>query len=304
MKSNKIQTIRKLSLIFVFLASGILILGFFNKNNNDSNFSTNKFNGERAYADIEYQLSLGPRTPGSTGHDLILDWIQVSLEEQDWFTDIQVSESMGHPIKNIIAKRGSGDLWILIGAHFDSRIRADKDKIPENRNLPVPGANDGASGVALLLELARVLPHDLPIEIWLVFFDAEDNGNIDGWDWILGSKNFVNGLEIYPDNMILVDMVGDKDLQIFMEKNSNPYLLKEIWDIAARLGYSKYFIPTYKHALLDDHIPFIQAGVPSVNIIDFDYPYWHTVDDTLDKLSSGSLQIVGSIVLTWLESLQ
>jgi glutaminyl-peptide cyclotransferase len=268
------------------------------------NQESGNFNGERAYKDIEYQLSLGPRIPGSEGHRAVVDWLGLTLNENGWETHLQTSELMGHPITNVIARRGVGEPWIILGAHFDSRIMADQDSKPENRLLPVPGANDGASGVALLIELARDIPKELPFEIWLVFFDAEDNGNINGWDWILGSRVFVNVLEDYPDYMILVDMVGDKDLNIYMEKNSNPELMQDIWEIAASLGYSNYFIPRMKYAIHDDHIPFVRAGITSVDIIDYDYPYWHTIEDTLDKISPNSLSIVGNTILAWLDTIQ
>lgn len=266
--------------------------------------SAMRFSGTRALEDLKFQLSLGPRIPKSSGHSQFLEWLQGSLENEDWTTEIQAGDSMGHPIKNVIAKRGRGDTWIIFGAHYDTRMYADKDPDLSKRISPVPGANDGASGVSILLELARVIPDGYPIEIWLVFFDAEDNGNIEGWDWILGSRYFVEHLNEKPDAMILLDMVGDSDLNIYMEKNSNPELMAAIWGQAASIGYGRYFIPTYRYSILDDHIPFIQAGIPSVDIIDFDYPYHHTVEDTLDKVSSQSLQIVGETLLEWLDSLE
>jgi Zn-dependent M28 family amino/carboxypeptidase len=262
-----------------------------------------EFSGERAYQDVEYQLSLGPRYVGSPGHSETSRWITSKLDDSGWETTIQEGELMGFPIMNIIAKRGSGVPWIIFGAHYDTRIFADKDEHPEHRNLPVPGANDGASGVAFLLEFARILPADLPYKIWLVFFDAEDNGNINGWDWILGSRYFVDELLAeYPDYMVLVDMIGDKNLNIYLEKNSNQSLSSEIWGIAANLGYSNYFIPKRKYSIIDDHIPFIEVGIPAVNIIDFDYPYWHTIEDTADKVSPESLEIVGTTLLAWLKN--
>ncbi|MBU1660098.1 MAG: M28 family peptidase [Chloroflexi bacterium] len=261
------------------------------------------FSGERAIADIEHQLSLGPRTPYSTGHDQIVSWMQTELNAAGWDTELQEAESMGHPIQNVIAKRGAGSPWIILGAHYDTRLHADQDPDPARRTFPVPGANDGASGVAVLMELARVLPPDLPGEIWLVFFDAEDNGDIQGWDWILGSRVFVGKLEGKPDAFVLVDMIGDADLNIYMEQNSDFKLSAEIWAQAASLGYADHFIPLPKYRMLDDHIPFLQANIPAVDIIDFDYPSWHTVADTLDKVSAHSLQVVGDTLLAWLSSL-
>jgi Zn-dependent M28 family amino/carboxypeptidase len=144
------------------------------------------------------------------------------------------------------------------------------------------------------------LPEDFQGTVWLVFFDAEDNGMIAEWDWIMGSQAFVDQLDGQPDAVVIVDMIGDADLKIYREKNSDPRLTQEIWRVAEALGYSDHFIASSKYRIIDDHIPFLEAGIPSTDIIDFDYPYWHTIDDTLDKVSSESLEIVGNVVLTWL----
>ena len=159
--------------------------------------------------------------------------------------------------------------------------------------------NDGASGVAVLLELGRILPEELKTKIWLCFFDAEDNGQIGNYDWIMGSQAFVANLVEYPDAVIILDMIGDKDLTIYREKNSSQFLTSEIWDTAANLGI-KQFVNTEKYSILDDHTPFLEVGIPAVDIIDFDYPYWHTSMDTLDKISKDSLSVVGATLLTWI----
>jgi Zn-dependent M28 family amino/carboxypeptidase len=259
-----------------------------------------EFQGERAYQDIITQLNMGPRYPGSEGNSRMGTWLLNELRSSNWETEIQSIPQNDYTIQNVIAKRGEGEPWIIIGAHYDTRILADQDPDPQKQTLPVPGANDGASGVAVLLELARVLPDHLSGEIWLVFFDAEDNGNIPGWDWIMGSRAFVDSLEKNPDAVIIVDMVGDADLNIYLEKNSDQLLSQEIWRIAEGLGYTEIFIPIYKYRITDDHIPFIEAKIPAVDIIDFDYPYWHTTTDTLDKVSAESLQAVGDVVLAWI----
>jgi Zn-dependent M28 family amino/carboxypeptidase len=138
----------------------------------------------------------------------------------------------------------------------------------------------------------------------LVFFDAEDNGRIEGWDWILGSRAFVDQLAGQPDAVVIVDMIGDADLNIKMETSSTLSLVVEIWEQANALGYSDHFIPRPGYRILDDHTPFLQAGIPAVDIIDFDYPYWHTTEDTIDKISAQSLQVVGETLLAWLETRQ
>lgn len=263
------------------------------------------FDGQRALAHIEEQLSFGPRIPGTPGHEQMISWMLAELDAASWDAQVQEASLMEHPIKNIIARRSDQEgqqPWIIFSAHYDTRMVADESDDLADRTQPVPGANDGASGVAILLELASTIPKDFPAEIWLVFFDAEDNGRIEGWDWILGSRAFVDQLEGRPDAVILVDMIGDADLNIYMEQNSDPVLTAEIWQQAAILGYVQNFIPVPKYRMLDDHIPFLQAEIPAVDLIDFDYPYWHTTEDTLDKVSAESLTIVGDTLLAWLET--
>lgn len=256
------------------------------------------FDGQRAYADVPTQVAFGARVPGSAGHALIQEWVREELESAGWQVEIQLSETLGHPIENIVTKRNDEAPQIIIGAHYDSRMFADQDPDPVQRTTFVPGANDGASGVAVLLELARSLPEDT-VPVWLVFFDAEDNGRIEGWDWILGSREFVKNNPVQPRAVIIVDMIGDADLNIYKERNSNIQLTDEIWETARSLGYENVFIPEYKHSMLDDHTPFLEAGIPAIDIIDFDYPYWHTVQDTPDKVSAESLQAVGETLHTW-----
>ena len=256
------------------------------------------FDGQRAYADVQTQVAFGSRVPGTEGHAKVQEWIRTELESAGWQVKIQESEALGHPVKNIVAKRSDELPQIIIGAHYDTRMFADQDPDPAQRTNFVPGANDGASGVAVLLGLARSLPENT-VPVWLVFFDTEDNGNIAGWDWILGSREFVKNNSIQPRAAIVVDMIGDADLNIYKERNSNPELTDAIWAAAKGLGYENKFIPEYKHSMLDDHTPFLQAGIPAVDIIDFDYPYWHTVQDTPDKVSAESLQAVGETLHTW-----
>lgn len=257
------------------------------------------FDGERAYEDVEYQIELGPRIPGSDAHAQVVDWMVTELESNGWTVEIQETTMLGQPVRNVIAKRGSGQPWSIIGAHFDSRMKADNDPDPANFELPVPGANDGASGVAVLLELARTLPDDLQGEVWLTFFDSEDQGNLPGWDWILGSRAVANSLTGTPNAVVVVDMIGDSDLNIYQERNSDPELTGEIWATAAQLGYAQFILEP-KFSMLDDHTPFLEKGIRAVDLIDFDYPYWHTVSDTADKVSAESLNAVGDTVLHWL----
>jgi Zn-dependent M28 family amino/carboxypeptidase len=227
------------------------------------------------------------------------------MKDSHWETTLQQGEIMGNPVTNIIAKRGAGSPIVLIGAHYDTRLVADRDANESLRTQPVPGANDGASGVAVLLELARTLPNSIPGQVWLVFFDAEDNGNLPGREWIMGAQLFVNQLVEQPEAekpevVIIVDMIGDANLNIHPEKVSDPALTAEIWAQARAIGHGDVFFDDPKHSIIDDHRPFIIAGIPAIDIVDFDYPYWHTTQDSADKVSAESLQVIGETLTAWL----
>ncbi len=276
----------------------LAITGWYAFSFNTYSTTPETFDGERALADVEAQVAMGPRTPGSAGHAQVREWMRTELENTGWLVEVHEAERLGHPIYNIIAKKGGELPQIILAAHYDTRFIADHDPVETKRSEPVPGANDGASGVAVLLELARILPDDT-VPVWLVFFDAEDNGRIEGWDWILGSRAFVEEIPVRPRAVIIVDMVGDADLNLYYERNSDVTLRAEIWKTAERLGYGDIFIPSEKHSMLDDHTPFLEKGIPAVDIIDFDYPYWHTTEDTADKVSADSLKAVGDTLWHW-----
>ena len=166
---------------------------------------------------------------------------------------------------------------------------------------PILGANDGASGVAVLLEIARILKeHPPPRRVLIVLFDGEDYGRtVD--TMFIGSRYFAQNMGKWkPDYGILLDMVGDKDLQLPIEQYSwqaNREFTEAIWQRAAELGLAP-FQPRLGAAIMDDHVPLIQVGIPMVNIIDFDYPHWHTLEDTVDKCSAKSLEVVGTLVIS------
>ena len=257
-----------------------------------------RFDGDLAYQHVLAQVGIGPREAGSEGARRTRDYVAAELRREGWEVQEQSFNFRDVPVCNVIGVRGEGPV-VVFGAHYDTRRWADQDPDPARRRDPVPGANDGASGVAVLLELARVLGReDLDLEVHLAFFDAEDNGQIDGWPWIVGSSYMANSLvpEEFPRYVVVVDMIGDADQQIYWERFSNPTLRAAIWELAAELGYGDFFIPTDRHSIIDDHIPFIQQGIPAVDVIDFDYPYWHTVADTADKVSPESLERVGRVL--------
>jgi hypothetical protein len=265
------------------------------------------FDEQEAYSYLEKQLSFGPRTPGSKGHDDFIAWSADEFSKMGWTVSFQKGTYRDHPITNIIASRNDDkeDLpWILLGAHYDTRLLADSDPEIKNQTEPVLGANDGASGVSVLLALASALPEDLNKRIWIVLFDAEDQGRIQGWDhWCIGSTLLAQHFEKEekkPDAVVVVDMIGDQDLQIFRESNSTASLTDEIWKIAEEEGYGNILKNEEKYSIQDDHIPFINIGIPAVDLIDFQYDAWHTISDDISQISEKSLAIVGNVLYSWL----
>jgi len=281
------------------------------------------FRGTLALDRIDDQLALGARYPGSNGHDLLTDML---LAEMRAHTDKAILQRFlftfrngeAHTLANIIGRyHPERERRIILGAHYDTKRFADQDDGTRVK-LPVPGANDGASGVAVLLEIARVLksnpeyiPKDIGIDI--VFFDAEE-----GDEWRekgesyspIGSTYFTSVIKsIYPtknpEQAIIIDMVCDKNLSISKEIFSIRYAEKYVqkfWDIAIN-NYPENFKDELKYAVIDDHTPLNEHDIPTFLLIDFDYPYWHTTEDTIDKCSEKSLDAVGTSVLEYLKSL-
>jgi glutaminyl-peptide cyclotransferase len=291
--------------LLALLLAGLLLLGLWRLRPQPA--TPQLFSGDRAYAHVLAQMRLGPRVVGTEADTRAGDYIYNQLQQAGWSAEFQAFQYQNTPVRNVIGRAnvGKGPI-VIVGAHYDSRRRADQD--PQHPDVPVPGANDGAPGVAVLLELARVLDlRQAPNEIWLAFFDAEDDGDLgDGWDWLVGSSYMAAHLTVQPRAMILLDMVGDADQQFYYEQTSDPALMRNLWATAAGLGYSQYFIPTPRWSMLDDHTPFLQRGIPAVDVIDFDYgpnnSYWHTTLDTADKVSAASLEHVGRTMAAFLQS--
>lgn len=285
------------------------------------------FDGESAYESLKKICDLGPRKSGSKGMQEQRDILTLHFQEQGGKVELQKftarDPSTGHNVEmaNLIARwRIEKKQRLMLAAHYDTRPFPDSD--PVNPRGKFVGANDGASGVAVLMELSKHL-NDLS-EHWgidLVLFDGEELVYRDSDPFFLGSRHFA---QEYVDNLpairyrwaVLLDMVGDRDLQIYQERNSlswkdsKPLVLK-LWGIANRLGV-KEFIAEPKHEVRDDHLALHDiAKIPSCDLIDFDYPdvyldtekYWHTEADTADKCSALSLAKVGWVVLEWLKSL-
>ena len=260
-----------------------------------------RFDGATAYRHVLIQELFGPRISGSEPLIRASDYISLTLRRAGWQVELQEFQYRGVTVRNVIGRAGQGPVGI-VAAHYDTRRRADRDLDPARRAEPVPGANDGASGTAVLLELARAVDKTrLTNEVWLTFFDAEDNGQLDGWDWTVGSQYMAQRLTIKPEFVIIADMVGDADLQLYRERTSTVALQDELWAIAGMLGYGGVFLQEPKHSITDDHTPFLQRGFPAVDIIDFDYPYWHTTQDTADKVAPTSLEYVGRVLQAYLE---
>lgn len=284
--------------LMIFVA--LVFLGIFAWNTwNHVTSPTLVFDKQRALQDVVAQVEFGPRVPGSPAHQQTIDFIQNELQLAGWISSVLEQQINGHTAYNILATRNNETPVILLGAHYDSRLQADNDPLAANHNLPVPGANDGASGVAVLLEIARSLP-PVRVPCALLFIDIEDNGRLPGWEWIQGSTVFAGNLTFQPKAVVIIDMIGDADLNIYMERNSDSELTTQLWQTAQKLGYENAFIPEYKYRVLDDHIPFINKGLRAVDIIDLDYKYWHTVQDTPDKISATSLEKVGQTLLAWI----
>jgi len=260
------------------------------------------FDGHRAYRDVLAQVKIGPRVAGSAGAAATRAYIESQLAAAGWPAQEQHFRFRSVPLANIVTG-SSAPGRILLGAHYDTRPWADHDPNPANRHRPILGANDGASGVAVLLELARLFPPTgkSRVPLQLAFFDAEDRGEIDGWPWSVGAAHFAQQMSSPPSAVVIVDMVGDADQQIYWDGNSDIRLCRCLWQLADQLGYRQWFVPQQKYTMLDDHIPFRQRGLAAVDLIDFDYPFWHTLADTADKVSPQSLQRVGDLLAHYLE---
>ncbi|RJR30749.1 MAG: M28 family peptidase, partial [Candidatus Latescibacterota bacterium] len=269
------------------------------------------FDGERAFAHLEEQCAIGPRYPGSAGHVLVREYLVRRLEEfgasvsrQPFEAVLSTGDTLS--LENIVGSYRPGEKRrVLLGAHFDTRPRADRDPDEANRALPIPGANDGASGVAVLLEIARLLGGAKPpVGVDIVLFDGEDygeEGRIE--DYLLGSKHYASRLGgRRPAAVIVVDMVGERGARFPIEGYSgasSPGLVARVWGAAEELGVEA-FERSRGPTIVDDHLPFIQAGLAAINIIDFDYPHWHTLADTPDKCDPRSLEAVGRVLVRFL----
>ena len=269
-----------------------------------------KFDGSSAFKYIEAQVGFGPRIPGTEAHRREAVWLDSLLRRR---ADTVIVQSWTHvtasgdslPLTNFIARfKPTAGKRILFLAHWDSRPTADSPTSTDSTK-PVPGANDGGSGVAALLGVADVLKRSPPgIGVDLLFVDGEDYGDFTKTpkDVLIGSRYYAAHQVSGPPPLyaVLFDLVADKDLQIFQEGNSligAPEVVELVWDTAKDLGYAGTFVATPKHTLIDDHLELQKVGIRAIDVVDFDYPAWHTKDDTIDKVSAASLKIVGDVAV-------
>jgi glutaminyl-peptide cyclotransferase len=275
------------------------------------------FDGAQAVEYIRMQVAFGPRVPGTEGHQRMGDWLVAHLSqladtviEQRWTHVTLAGDSL--PMRNVIARFNPGAAQrVLYVAHWDTRPVAEKDPDPARRDEPIPGANDGGSGTAILLGVADVIARrPMAMGVDLLFVDGEDYGDFAGdmEDVLIGSRHFAqNPVDpgYRPAIGVVWDMVGQANLRIYQEGYSMqhaPEVVRRVWRVAADLGYSGTFIPQLHpdpgfRYVIDDHIPLLQAGMRVINVIDLDYPPHHTHEDTLDKISQRSLQIVGDVAV-------
>jgi glutaminyl-peptide cyclotransferase len=268
-----------------------------------------KFDGAEAFQYLTSQCQLGPRNPGSDGHQrakkYLLDKLRqnTNLVKTQEFVYQDTSRGKKLELTNIITSfNPERKQRMLLCAHWDTRPTADQDPDSSLREKPILGANDGGSGVAVLLEIAKIISQKEPKwGVDIILFDGEDYGPEGELDkFCLGSKYFAkNKGEYKPEFGILLDMIGDRDLNIYKEAYSNRYAKKVVdlvWNTAQKLKID-CFSDSTKYFVYDDHIPLLEVGIPCIDLIDFDYPYWHTTQDTPDKCSPESLQKIGEVLI-------
>jgi len=268
------------------------------------------FNGTRAYEYLVRQVEFGPRVPGTNASKACREFCCEHFSALGMDVDSQVTtffdpySKTDSPLVNIIARyhgETEDSLSIVLMTHYDSRPRTDYALDTSKRDQPIDGANDGASGVAVLMELANMLAaRPAPCNVDIVLVDGEDWGKPGDHDYyLLGSRHFAqSGIRDRYYFGIVIDMIGDSKQEIFREQYSemfNPKLNDLVWNTAEDLNVASFRDST-KHAMIDDHLSLNVGGVPTILIIDFDYPYWHTELDTPNRCSAQSLANVGQVL--------
>jgi len=261
------------------------------------------FDSANAWSHLIKQCDFGPRPVGSEAHQKTRDYLASEIKKYADKVDLQDFTYKGHPLTNVIGVfNPSAQKQVLLCTHWDTRPRADNEIDSSRRNKPIIGANDGASGTAILLELAREFKQHKPnVGVVIAFLDGEDFGSFEKDEGVfLGSRYLAAHHSNYKIEFgILLDMVGDKSLNIYKEENSQRYAPgtnNKFFRIAKELGYGKFIVDDLRTNVGDDHIPLNQARIPTIDVIDFDYAAWHMLDDTPANCSKESLAIVGNVV--------
>lgn len=277
------------------------------------------FDADSALAYLKKQVDFGPRVPNTDAHRLAGDWMISELKRHgaavlEQRANLKAFDGTMLKARNIFGQFNPDmeDRTLLL-AHYDCRPWADEDPDPEKRKQPVDGANDGASGVAVLLEIARQLSNDNPGKgIDILFVDAEDWGTEgDDDSWAMGTRYFVEHPikdGYLPSRVIVADMVGGKGAKFpieYFSQQSAPALVTTIWNAAAEAGHSALFPRQLGGAVTDDHVEFIKQGIPAVDIIEYHprsgfNPHWHTSTDNIDNIDKNTLKAVGETILTYI----
>lgn len=279
------------------------------------------FDADSAYSYVARQVAFGPRVPNTIAHRQCGEWLSAELKKRGLKVIEQPAELKAFDGTKLNALNIFGQYnpdkedRMLLLAHWDCRPWADQDPNPANRKTPIDGANDGASGVGVILEIARqlsLLKPDKGVDV--LFVDAEDWGTEgDEQSWAMGARYFMEHLPIEnyaPREAILLDMVGGKDAVFcreYFSEQAAPRLAQSLWGIAESLGHGAMFLNRFGGAVTDDHVQLISHGIPTVDIIEyhpedevgFD-PNWHTLNDNLDGIDPATLQAVGETVLTYI----
>lgn len=265
-----------------------------------------RFDGSAAFEHLRRIVAIGPRPAGSPQIDQTRRYLReqlttlgIAVTEQAW--DDRTPAGPVHMVNLVATIPGASRDRLIIAGHYDTKRFTD---------FRFVGANDGGSSAAFLLDMARVLKgRQNPFTIELLFLDGEEAVvEWEGTDRVYGSRHYVeaarrDGSLASIKALVLVDMIADRDLELKRDFNSSPWLTQIIWNAARERGLGRFFVNDAT-AIEDDHLPFLEAGVPAVDLIDLDYPAWHTADDTLDAVSARSLQVVGDVLLAALPQIE
>lgn len=291
----------------------------------------NMFSADSSFSYVKAQVDFGPRTPGSEAHDACARWIASELKRHGADTVMvqrgEVVEPVSGsklPVSNIMGRYNPQAIdRLMLVAHYDTRPWADEENNPDLHNTPIDGANDGGSGVGVMLELARQLGIESPeIGVDFLFVDAEDSGTSGdhpdaNLSWALGSQYWVENtdysrLALQPRLVIVLDMVGGINARFHREQFSTAYYpaqVNRVWAIARQAGYGDRFVNEPGGPILDDHLPFIRKGIPAIDIVESkssatgSFPAtWHTLSDNIQNISPESLKAVGATMLHFIRA--